>query len=83
VAQCVSIGIAVDLRNMMSRGAAAFFSTILVILRIEMSPLRGLKVFKRTCFPNAHALGYLDIAAPRLIMFLRSTAIPMLTHWAT
>jgi len=24
-----------------------------------------------------------NAAAPRLIMFLRSTAIPMLTHWAT
>jgi hypothetical protein len=39
------------------------------VLRIEMSPLRGLKSSKRTCFPNAHALGYLDTAAPRLLRF--------------
>jgi hypothetical protein len=32
----------------------------------EMSPLRGLALFRMDFCPNAHALGYGDVAAPRL-----------------
>ena len=59
-------------RNMMSRGAATFFSPIPVksaVLCIEMSPLRGLKVFKTNELSQRSALGYADAAAPRLSRF--------------
>jgi hypothetical protein len=44
----------------------------------EMSPLRGLALFRIAFFPNAHALGYGDIAAPRLDIRLKSD-LPRLT----
>jgi hypothetical protein len=40
----------------LSRGAATY--------RIEISPLRGSNPFPSQ--PSAHALGYIDVAAPRL-----------------